>query len=148
MKNLKYFTYFFGLFLLSSSSCKAQNPKLIELSDVNQLNYYLANIWKGPILQKEIYSNGFYIKVFEMEDSKATPKDLFEGYDGVLSSLLVSVMPDGDYYTKSRLYKIQSMLNPTNIEINETSYPKFSIKIEFVDIESKSHTVTYELTCD
>lgn len=111
-------------------SCKEQyTPKLIDLSQNYEVNYILANIWQG-VTHQELYRGGLYVKTFVMGDSKATPEELFEGYDAIISSLLISVVPDGDYYTSSKLYKIERLVRPKVLEIKETKYPKFSIKIE------------------
>ena len=115
--------------VLVSTSCKAQQPKVKDLSNNIKVSYILGNIWEKPIIE-ELWKGGLYIKIFKMSDSKATPEGLFEGYGGILSSLIISVLPDGDYYTNSRLYKIEGLANPKIIEIKETTYPKFSIKIE------------------
>ena len=118
------------LLFLAFLSCKAQYaPKLIDLSQNYEVNYILANIWQEAT-HKELYNGGLYVKTFVMGDSKATPEGLFEGYDAIISSLLISVVPDGDYYTSSKLYKIERLIRPKVLEIKETTYPKFSIKIE------------------
>jgi hypothetical protein len=110
-------------------SCSSQAPIVKSLDNNSEMNYVLANIWK-PNIKKELWNGGLYVKIFEMKDSKATPEGFFEGYDGVLESLLISAIPDGDNYTNSKLYKIEGILNPKVIEIKETTAPNFSIKVE------------------
>jgi len=120
----------FFLLSLSFLNCSiSQKLKVEDVSDNLDLNYILANIWTNSV-NEELWNGGQYIKVFKMNDSKATPEGYFEGYDGVLESLLISAMPDGDYYTLSKLYKIVGILNPKIIEIKENNFPKFSVKIE------------------
>ena len=63
------------------------------------------------------------------EDSKVTPENFSEG-DEFLQSYMISVTPDGDYYTNSKLYKIEGLCNPKILEIKETTFPKFLIKVE------------------
>ncbi len=111
-------------------SCQAQyTPELKDLSQNYEVNYILANIWQEATY-KELYNGSLYVKTFIMGDSKATPEGLFEGYDAIISSLLISVVPDGDYYTSSKLYKIERLIRPKILEIKEAAYPNFSIKIE------------------
>lgn len=111
-------------------NCKAQNLDVINISSKSDINYMLANIRVDNIVEKELWEGDQFVKIFRMKDSKATPEDYFEGYDGVLESLIISSMPDGDYYTNSKLYKIEGLCSPKILEIKETNYPKFSIKIE------------------
>jgi len=47
-----------------------------------------------------------------------------------LSSYFISVTTDGDYYSGSKSFKIEGVYNPKIIEIKESSFPKFSVKIE------------------
>ena len=111
-------------------SCKAQySAKLIDLSENAETNYIVANILR-IVSQDEIYGGGMFVKTFLMSDSKATPEGLFEGTDTNLSSLLISVIPDGDYYSHSKLYKIEGMVGPKVLGVIENEHPKFSIKIE------------------
>ena len=75
------------------------------------LSKFLDKYDKFGIIKKD---NRVYIKF--MED--------------FLSSYLVSVIPDGDYYSYSKLYKIEGLYNPKVIEIKETQgLFKFIIKI-------------------
>jgi hypothetical protein len=111
-------------------NCKAQNLNLLDISNKPDINYMFANIRTDSIIEKELWKGGQFVKIFKMTDYKATPEDYFEGYDGVLESLIISSMPDGDYYTSSKLYKVEGLCNPKILEIKEDDYPKFSIKIE------------------
>ena len=45
---------------------------------------------------------------------------------------MISIAPDGNYYTWSKLYKIEALVNPKILEIKETKYPNFILKIEEV----------------
>ena len=62
-------------------------------------------------------------------DSKLSPKNDKETEE-ILSSFLISMIPDGDYYTESNLIKIRGFLNPKFINISEKEYPNFEIEIE------------------
>lgn len=122
--------YVIVLISLMALNCKAQySTKLIDLSQNKETNYIVANILKVA-RQKEIYGGGMFVKTFLMSDSKATPEGLFEGTDAIISSLLISVVPDGDYYSHSKLYKIECLVSPEVLEVIEIEHPKFSIKIE------------------
>ena len=118
------------LLFLVFISCKAQLPKVKNLSNNQQLNYIFANIFPKEIMRKELYRGGLFVTIFQISDSKATPKDYFEDGHEILYSLIISVAPDGEY-TDSRLYKIEGLYNPKIEEIKETKYPKFSVKIEY-----------------
>ena len=117
------------LLFLVFISCKAQLPKVKNLSNNQQLNYIFANIFPKEIMRKELYRGGLFVTIFQISDSKGTPKDYFEDGHEILYSLIISVEPDGAY-TDSRLYKIEGLYNHKIEEIKETKYPKFSIKIE------------------
>ncbi|AOW09796.1 hypothetical protein [Flavobacterium gilvum] len=135
------------LFVLSFFflNCKSQNLKVKNLEKKVELNYVIANLQIDNTVQKELWDRSQFIKIFTISDSKATPKGLFEGTDEVLSSLIISATPDGDYYTKSKLYKIEGINNPKITEIKEGKFPEFSITIEhgFYD-KRKSETFKFK----
>ncbi|SFT43541.1 hypothetical protein SAMN04489724_0743 [Algoriphagus locisalis] len=135
------------LFALSSLfliDCNAQSNAVQDLSDEKSLSYVLATIEEVVYSNHELYNRSFFVNVYIMSDSKATPEGYFEGYDGVLSSVLVSIAPDGDYYTASQLYKIEGILNPKILEMKETSYPEFVLSIEHGEATSRK-VVEYKL---
>jgi len=115
-------------FLLSFWSCSSQEILVRNLDYNFEMNYILARIdhTKG-IINKELYNRGLFITVFEMSDSKATPKERMEDF---LRSYIISVTPDGDYYSYSKLYKIEGLIIPKVLEIKETTALNFSVKIE------------------
>jgi hypothetical protein len=104
--------------------------KKIDLSSYQEMNYIFARIHNSKPISKEFYKGSLYATIFHLSDSKATPDSLFEGYDGMVSSYIISITPDGDYYSWSKLYKIEGLINPKILEIEETEYPNFAIKIE------------------
>ena len=92
------------------------------------MNYIFSRIdYTKGIINKELYNRGLFVTVFEISDSKATPKERMEDF---LRSYIISVTPDGDYYSYSNLYKIEGLIIPKVLEIKETTAPNFSIKIE------------------
>ena len=117
------------ILILTVTACQSQNGKVIELSDNSEMNYIFARISLRKPIFKELYNRGLFATIFQISDSRITPEDFSEGHE-FLSSYIVSMSPDGDYYTNSRLYKIEGLANPKIIEIKETTYPKFIIKIE------------------
>lgn len=123
---LKPFASLLLLFVVITS-CNAQ--KVNKISSDNE-KYILANIYKINYSFYNLYNSSFFVNVYAMFDSKATLQEDFEGTDEVLSSILISIMPDGDYYTTSKLYKIERLLQPKVLEINETTFPKFKITVE------------------
>ena len=119
-------------------SCSAQGKfEVNDISAKSELNYVISNILPNQFHFQEIYQGGLFVKVFQIADSKATPEETFEEYDGVLSSFLISVSPDGDYYTTSKLYKIEGLLNPVIKTISEIDYPEFSVKIEYGSADNR-----------
>jgi hypothetical protein len=121
---------FILLLILANISCKGQEAKKIDLSNKSEMNYIFARISNSKPTSKWIYNYGLHINIFKLSDSKATKKSLFEGYDGIVASYMISIAPDGNYYTWSKLYKIEALVNPKILEIKETKYPNFILKIE------------------
>lgn len=111
------------------NSCKSQE-NVIEISNFNETNYLISNIIKTLKISKEMFKGSFYINIFEISDSKISEKNINEGEE-VLSSYLISCIPDGDYYSSSKLFKIQGLLNPKIKNIKERKYPYFEILIEY-----------------
>tara|TARA_R110001583_G_scaffold147991_2_gene299976 strand:- start:5698 stop:6051 length:354 start_codon:yes stop_codon:yes gene_type:complete len=99
------------------------------MSRNEEMNYIFARIYPENIIRKELFKNGLYVTIFKISDSKVTPENFSEG-DEFLQSYMISVTPDGDYYTNSKLYKIEGLCNPKILEIKETTFPKFLIKVE------------------
>jgi len=94
------------------------------------MNYIIANIRDTGIVRKKLYKRGLFVTVFPIADSKATPKGYFDSSDEVLDSYIISIVPDGDYYTSSKLFKIEGLCKPEILELIETKYPEIQIKIE------------------
>lgn len=117
--------------MLFCLSCKAQKVVVKDISNNVDMNYLFARLDSKDIFNQELWNGGQYVKVFKISDSKATPENYFEGTDEVLTSLIISTVPDGDYYTNSKLYKIEGLCNPTILEIKEEEQFRFSIKIEY-----------------
>lgn len=127
----------FVCFTIQILNCKAQG-ELIEMTANNDLNYYFSNISEVNLKNHSLFSRAMFVNVYTVNDPKATPDNYFEGYDGILQSLFIAVKPDGDYYSWSKLYKIESILNPKIITINELKYPEFEIVIEFGNKNNRS----------
>jgi hypothetical protein len=130
--------------IVSIWSCSSQNTVVKNISKNVDLNYVLSNILTDKIIRKELRNRGQFVTVFEISDSKATPGNFSEGSEELLSSYIVSISPDGDYYTNSKLYKIEGLYMPNIIEIKETIYPEFSVTIEH-GIYNKRRTDVFKL---
>ena len=113
--------------ILALALCTCADNKRLK----KDINYIFARINLKNIISKELYDRGIFIKIFEISDSKATLKIISEGTEEFLSSYIISVVSDGDYYTGSKLYKVEGLLNPKIIEIQKESYPNFIINIEY-----------------
>lgn len=122
---------FFLLILLSTISCEAQGRevKVIEFNKgYEDMKYIFARISPSKSILEELYNGGLFARIFQLSDSKVTPTEYMEDF---LSSYIISVTEDGDYYTESKLYKIEGMYDPKVLEVKETKYPSFNIKIEY-----------------
>ncbi|AWW32638.1 hypothetical protein DN752_22195 [Echinicola strongylocentroti] len=108
------------------------------------MNYVLSNIDKVDYSFYGLYERSFFVSVYTIFDTKATPEGSFEGHDNVLSSILVSVKPDGDYYTESDLYKIEGLLDPKVLGIAETAFPEFELSVEHGGADERK-VVKYKL---
>ena len=116
--------YFFTL-----NSCKSQEILVKDLSNEADMNYIFARINPTQTRSTILYNYGLFVNIYKFSDSKITLEKEMEDF---LSSYLVSVTPDGDYYSYSKLYKIEGLYNPKIIEVKETEgLDKFKIKIEF-----------------
>ena len=111
-------------------SCTAQSPTVKDLSSLKDLNYIFARINPKNTVSEELYKRGLFVTIYELSDSKATPDEYMEDF---LSSYIISVTPDGDYYyPDSKLYKIEGLVIPKILEIKEIKPPtSFTIKIEY-----------------
>ncbi len=122
------------ILILLSISCQSQQDqeeiRKIDLSSQVEMNYVFSRMFNENTVVKEVYGGGLLVKIFEISDSKITP-EYFSESDEFLSSYIISVSPDGDYYVTSKLYKIEGLIYPNIVEIEETEYPNFTIKIEY-----------------
>ncbi len=110
--------------------CSAQS-KIVELSNMAEANYIFARIYPEKPIHKELYDGGLYLTIFKYSDSKITPENFSEGTEEFLDSYIISIVPDGDHYTTSKLSKIEGLLNPKILNIVEKKYPVFALEIEF-----------------
>ena len=94
------------------------------------MNYIFARIHDAAPFSQKLFKRGLFVRIFELSDSKATPEGLFEGYEGTVSSFIISVSPDGDYYSGSELYKIEGLIMPKITAVKELEFPFFSVEIE------------------
>ncbi len=136
MKNIA-FLISITLFL----SCKSQKntierfPQRVvaeNISNKKDLNYYLSSINIRKSSYESLFGGGVNLRIFTLVDPLSTSnKSITEETEEFFITYLISVTPDGDFYTQSKLYKIEGLIFPKIIEIQEDSYPDFSIKIEY-----------------
>ena len=130
---------FILLYFFTLNSCKSQEILVKDLANEVDMNYIFARINPTQISSTSLYNNGLFVNIYKLSDSKITPEKFKEDF---LSSYLVSVIPDGDYYSYSKLYKIEGLYNPKIIEVKETQgLFNFIIKIEFGIYNNRSHRV-------
>jgi hypothetical protein len=125
-------------------TCTAQEAKIIELTSDETANYLLANITEINYSYQEVFNRSFFVNVYTVNDSKATPLDYFEEYDGILSSILISIIPDGDYYSQSKLFKIEGLENPKIVSLKEKEFPEFVLSVESGPVKNR-RTIEYKL---
>ncbi len=127
MKKTKFLIVLIIVSIVTLSGCRAQKNELYEFSNNAEMNYIFSRISKDKPLMKVLYDGGLFITIFKISDSKATPSKYLEDF---VSSYIISVTPDGDYYSWSKLYKLEGLYNSKILEIKETNYPYFMIKVE------------------
>ena len=128
-------------------SCHAQQGTIKEMSGDTIVHYLLANIKAVNYSFLELHDRSFFVNVYTLDDPRATPERFFEEYEGVLSSILIAIIPDGDYYTESRLFKIEALENPVIIGIAEKAFPEFTVSLESGAADQRK-TVDYSFTGD
>lgn len=84
------------------------------------------------------------MKIFRFSDSKTSTESLSLETEEFYDSYLVSISPDDDFYTKSKLYKIEKLFNPKILEIKEGEYPFVKLKVEY-GFAKKRKTESFEL---
>lgn len=119
-----------GVLAFFSTIAMAQERSLKDLSNEASANYILASIYKMEQVSYPLFKGTLFLNIYVMHDSNSTPAGTFDGYDGVLSSILISIAPDGDYYSVSKLYKIEGLLDPKVIAIKEGNDLSFTISVE------------------
>ncbi|WP_300021478.1 hypothetical protein [uncultured Maribacter sp.] len=97
------------------------------MSNLNDANYIFSRIYPEKPIYKELCISPY----FKYSDYKITPENFSEGTEEFLDSYIISITPDGDYYTSSKLSKIEGLFNPKILKIEEKKYPIFSLRIEF-----------------
>ena len=128
MKRLK--TLFVVIFCCFGLRLEAQK-NVHELSDSeSQMNYVFSRIYNEKPIFKSLFNSSLYISIFRYSDSKINNESLNSETEEFYDSYLISISPDGDYYTKSKLFKIKKLFNPKILEIKEEKYPNFKVKIE------------------
>jgi hypothetical protein len=127
----------FFFFLQIKYTCKAQDAKITELTSHETANYLLANITEINYSFQEFFNRSFFVNVYTLNDSKATPQDYFEEFDGIFSSILISIIPDGDYYVESKLFKLEGLENPKIVSLKEKEFPEFVIAVISGPLENR-----------
>lgn len=118
------------LFLLFVFNSNAQETVKQTDWSYMKMNYIFSRLNTETITNKTLFDGALYVKVFSISDSKITPENFSEGTEEFLESLLVSISPDGDAYTESKLIKLEGLTFPEIKEFKESKYPSFSMIIE------------------
>jgi hypothetical protein len=144
---MKAYLFYIPYFIFFSCVSQEQILKKIDLSSQQELNYIFSRIVEKKSTVKLLYKEGLFVSIIEISDSKATPENLFEGYYVSVSSFYISVFPDGDGYKSSKLHKIEGLIHPKIIDISETKYPNFKVKIEHTSYDERVSEI-FELEGD
>ncbi len=120
------------LTLIAFLSCESQNVVVKNLSKNNNLNYYFSRINLNESFNKSLFKESLFLNIFVLSDPKITSnKSITKGTEEFFSSCLISISPDGEYYTTSKLIKIENLINPKILNVYEGTYPYFYIKMEY-----------------
>jgi len=118
--------------LLLCLSCIAQKVK--EISNNEEMNYTFAFLEPKKVIQKEFYNQFLFVSIYKINDWLSTPSD-FSPTDGedVLDSYFISTKTADSYSSvkDSKLFKIKNLYNSKIVEVKESKYPSFTIKIEY-----------------
>lgn len=131
MKNL----IILSIILLSCTSCKSQSIEILDISNKKELNYIVANIDISNIKKESLYNDAFFITIFQMYDLKV---NYDTETDEVFKSILISISPDGDYYTNSKLLKIENLIKPKILSIKQEEYPNIVLNVEYGNFKDRS----------
>lgn len=131
MKNL----IILSIILLSCTSCKSQSIEILDISNKKELNYIVANIDISNIKKESLYNDAFFITIFQMYDLKV---NYDTETDEVFKSILISISPDGDYYTNSKLLKIENLIKPKILSIKQVEYPNIVLNVEYGNFKDRS----------
>ena len=96
----------------------------------SEMNYAFSRLDTQNIITEILYDGALHLKMYTISDSEITPENFSEGTEEFLESIYVSISPDGDAYTESKLIKLEGLLFPEILEVTELEYPKFSVEIE------------------
>ena len=108
--------------------CNAQQKYDLSNSEV-KMNYIFSRMYNEKPLHKDLFNKSLFLSVYKFSDSKISKGNIISGTDESLDSYLISLSPDGDGYSASKLYKIEGVYNPKIIEIKEGKYPLFTITV-------------------
>ncbi|WP_442265142.1 hypothetical protein ACSIGC_12460 [Tenacibaculum sp. ZS6-P6] len=109
--------------------CNAQQKLDLSSSDI-KMNYIFSRMYNEKPIHQNLFNQSLYLSIYKFSDSKISKGINISESEEFLSSYMISVTPDGDSYSTSKLYKIEGVLNPEIIKIKEENYPFFTIKIE------------------
>jgi hypothetical protein len=105
---------FLILSVLSLLVCNAQDTKVVDYEQYDNLPYVLANIDLKKTVEKALFKNAFFIKAFVISDTKLKNHSVGE----ILHSIYITTNQDGPYI-KGKLYKIVGLINPKILSIEE-----------------------------
>lgn len=134
------------IILLLCINCKGQQPLIEDLSNNSELNYIFSFLEPQKVIYKEFYNQFLFIRIYPIDDWLSTPNN-FSPTDGedVLGSYFISVKTADSYsnINKGKLFKIEGMYNSKILEVKESKYPFFTIKVEY-ETEGKKRIKIYK----
>ncbi len=120
---------FLVMLVCTITACKAQKKNDLTVEYPN-LNYIFSRMYNSKPMYKDLFNDRLFVSIYKFSDSKIPKGNAISETDEYLDSYLISVSPDGDGYSSSKLYKIEGVFNPKVIKIEEDKYPLFTVKIE------------------
>ncbi|UJH69115.1 hypothetical protein [Allomuricauda sp. SCSIO 65647] len=128
-------TFFKLIVYLMVIGCSSQ-VKIEDFSEKDEMSYILSSLQDPIEISKPIYDGALFLSIFEINDSRASIKNSNESEE-IYSSIFISITPDGDYYTVSKLYKIERLMRPKIIRIEEDVFPTLEISFEHGNYDSR-----------
>jgi len=86
---------------------------------------------------QEIFKRSFFVNVYTLNDSKATPLDFFEEYEEYFQVFLFLLFQMVIITVKAKLFKIEGLENPKITSLKEDNFPEFVLAVISGPLENR-----------